>query len=106
MLAVAGTARNRARRNLNATWAVVHPRALSRLCPAIVGAVTSLLTAPPPRSGASALPVEVRGLRKAYGDVVAVDGVDLTVNEGDIYGYLGANGAGKTTTLRMVLGLI
>jgi ABC-2 type transport system ATP-binding protein len=51
-------------------------------------------------------PVEARGLVKRYGDVVAVDGVDLTVEAGDVYGYLGPNGAGKTTSLRMLLGLI
>jgi ABC-2 type transport system ATP-binding protein len=51
-------------------------------------------------------PVEVRGLVKRYGEIAAVDHVDLTVEEGDIYGYLGPNGAGKTTTLRMLLGLI
>ena len=51
-------------------------------------------------------PVEVRGLRKAYGDLVAVDDVDLSVEAGDVFGYLGPNGAGKTTTLRMMLGLI
>ena len=51
-------------------------------------------------------PVEVRGLVKRYGDVAAVDRVDMTVEAGDIYGYLGPNGAGKTTTLRMLLGLI
>jgi ABC-2 type transport system ATP-binding protein len=54
----------------------------------------------------SAAPVEVRGLVKRYGELVAVDEVDLTVNEGDVYGYLGPNGAGKTTSLRMMLGLI
>jgi ABC-2 type transport system ATP-binding protein len=51
-------------------------------------------------------PVEIRGLVKRYGDLVAVDGVDLTVEAGDVYGYLGPNGAGKTTSLRMMLGLI
>jgi ABC-2 type transport system ATP-binding protein len=51
-------------------------------------------------------PVEVRGLEKRYGELLAVDGVDLTVNGGDVYGYLGPNGAGKTTSLRMMLGLI
>jgi ABC-2 type transport system ATP-binding protein len=51
-------------------------------------------------------PVEVRGLVKRYGDIVAVDGIDLTVEPGDIFGYLGPNGAGKTTSLRMMLGLI
>lgn len=52
------------------------------------------------------MPVEVRGLVKRYGEIHAVDDVDLTVEVGDIYGYLGPNGAGKTTTLRMLLGLI
>lgn len=51
-------------------------------------------------------PVEIRGLSKRYGDLVAVDGIDLTVMPGDVYGYLGPNGAGKTTSLRMMLGLI
>jgi ABC-2 type transport system ATP-binding protein len=53
-----------------------------------------------------ALPVETLGLVKRYGDIVAVDHVDLTVEPGDVYGYLGPNGAGKTTSLRMLLGLI
>jgi ABC-2 type transport system ATP-binding protein len=52
------------------------------------------------------LPVETRGLAKRYGEIVAVDGVDLTVEPGDVYGYLGPYGAGKTTSLRMLLGLI
>jgi ABC-2 type transport system ATP-binding protein len=51
-------------------------------------------------------PIEVRGLVKRYGDIVAVDNVDLTVERGDVFGYLGPNGAGKTTSLRMMLGLI
>src|SRR2546429_9991816 len=51
-------------------------------------------------------PIEVRGLVKRYGEILAVDGVDLTVNPGDVFGYLGPNGAGKTTSLRMMLGLI
>jgi ABC-2 type transport system ATP-binding protein len=51
-------------------------------------------------------PIEVRGLVKRYGELVAVDHIDLTVEPGDIYGYLGPNGAGKTTSLRMMLGLI
>ncbi len=57
-------------------------------------------------SDVTAPPVEARGLVKRYGEVVAVDGVDLTVEPGDVYGYLGPNGAGKTTVLRMLLGLI
>jgi ABC-2 type transport system ATP-binding protein len=50
--------------------------------------------------------VEVHGLVKHYGDVVAVAGVDLVVHQGEVYGYLGPNGAGKTTSMRMLLGLI
>src|SRR5207248_1239353 len=60
----------------------------------------------PVASEPGAPPVEVRGLVKRYGDLVAVDDVDLTVEPGDVYGYLGPNGAGKTTSLRMMLGLI
>jgi ABC-2 type transport system ATP-binding protein len=55
---------------------------------------------------AGAPPIEARGLVKRYGDLTAVDHVDLTVRAGDVYGYLGPNGAGKTTSLRMLLGLI
>ena len=51
-------------------------------------------------------PIEVRGLVKQYGEILAVDDVDLTINKGDVFGYLGPNGAGKTTSLRMMLGLI
>jgi len=50
--------------------------------------------------------LEVRGLRRHFGRVPAVDGVDLNVHEGEIYGFLGVNGAGKTTTIRMLLGII
>jgi len=53
-----------------------------------------------------ALPISTAGLAKRYGDIVAVDGVDLTVERGDVFGYLGPNGAGKTTLLRILLGLI
>jgi ABC-2 type transport system ATP-binding protein len=53
-----------------------------------------------------AAPIEVRGLVKRYGEIAAVDHVDLTVEAGDVFGYLGPNGAGKTTSLRMMLGLI
>jgi ABC-2 type transport system ATP-binding protein len=51
-------------------------------------------------------PVVARSLVKRYGELVAVDHVDLTVEHGDVFGYLGPNGAGKTTSLRMLLGLI
>jgi ABC-2 type transport system ATP-binding protein len=52
------------------------------------------------------LPLEARGLLKRYGPVVAVDGIDLTVHAGDVYGFLGPNGAGKTTAMRIMLGLL
>ena len=52
------------------------------------------------------LAIEARGLVKRLDGFTAVDGVDLSVPEGSIYGILGPNGAGKTTTLRMLLGII
>ena len=52
------------------------------------------------------LAIEARGLVKRFDGVLAVDGVDISVPEGAIYGILGPNGAGKTTTLRMLLGII
>jgi ABC-2 type transport system ATP-binding protein len=50
--------------------------------------------------------IEVSGLTKRFGDVLAVDDLSFTVDEGRIVGFLGPNGAGKTTTLRMLLGLV
>jgi ABC-type multidrug transport system ATPase subunit len=53
------------------------------------------------------LVIETRALTKRYGDaIVAVDGLELRVRRGEVYGFLGPNGAGKTTTLRMLLGLV
>lgn len=49
--------------------------------------------------------IELVGLTKHYGDARALDGVDLTVPEGAVFGFLGPNGAGKTTTLRILNGL-
>src|SRR5438874_12360348 len=50
--------------------------------------------------------IEARGLRKAFGTTMALDGVDFRVEEGRILGIIGPNGAGKTTALNAVLGLI
>ena len=49
--------------------------------------------------------IRIEGLRKGYGEVVAVDGMNLTVNCGEVFGILGPNGAGKTTTLEIIEGL-
>jgi len=56
--------------------------------------------------GPGAAVLEVRGLRKVFGDLVAVDGVSFAVREGEIFGFLGPNGAGKTTTISMICGLL
>jgi ABC-2 type transport system ATP-binding protein len=49
--------------------------------------------------------VEVKDLTKTYGNLVAVDKVNFTIQEGEIFGFLGPNGAGKTTTIEMIEGL-
>ena len=49
--------------------------------------------------------IEAQGLTKRYGATVAVDGLDLAIRPGEVYGCLGPNGAGKTTTIRLLLGL-
>ena len=49
--------------------------------------------------------IEARGLRKAYGTTMALDGVNLRVDEGRILGLIGPNGAGKSTALNAILGL-
>ncbi|WP_276249610.1 ABC transporter ATP-binding protein [Haloarcula rara] len=50
--------------------------------------------------------IELNGLRKEYADVVALDGVDLTVEEGEVFGFLGPNGAGKSTTINILLDFV
>ena len=50
--------------------------------------------------------IETRGLSRTFGDVRAVEGVDLVVRPGGLTGFVGGNGAGKTTTMRMVMGLL
>ena len=51
-------------------------------------------------------PIEATGLVRRFGDILAVDGVDLAVQEGEIFGFLGPNGAGKSTTVRMLTTLL
>jgi len=50
--------------------------------------------------------IETSGLRKEYGDTVAVRGLTLEVQQGEVFGFLGPNGAGKTTSIKMLLGLV
>ncbi len=51
-------------------------------------------------------PIHVQGLVKTFGQVLALDGLDLEVPAGEVHGFLGPNGAGKSTTLRVLLGLL
>ena len=51
-------------------------------------------------------PIEAEGLVRRFGDIVAVDGVDLVVEQGEIFGFLGPNGAGKSTIVRMLTTLL
>ena len=55
---------------------------------------------------ASEIAVQTRGLRKTFGHVVAVEGLDLEIRRGEVFGVLGPNGSGKTTTIRMLCGLL
>ena len=46
--------------------------------------------------------IHARGLRKEFGELVAVDGIDFDVQKGEAFGFLGPNGAGKSSTMRMI----
>jgi ABC-2 type transport system ATP-binding protein len=48
------------------------------------------------------LAIDVRGLTKHYGDLAAVDGIDFSVGQGEVFAFLGPNGAGKSTTIKML----
>ena len=50
--------------------------------------------------------ITIEGLRKHYGEIKAVDGIDLEIRDGEIFGLLGPNGAGKTTTISMISGVL
>jgi ABC-2 type transport system ATP-binding protein len=50
--------------------------------------------------------ISLRGLRKSYGSKVVLDGIDLDVRAGEIFGYIGPNGAGKSTTIKILIGLL
>jgi ABC-2 type transport system ATP-binding protein len=63
--------------------------------------------APPYDAGMAAnAAIRTEGLTKRFGETLALDGLELTVERGEVYGYLGPNGAGKTTTIRLLLGLL
>jgi ABC-2 type transport system ATP-binding protein len=53
----------------------------------------------------AARPIQAESLTKRYGETLALDGLDLSIEPGEVYGYLGPNGAGKTTTIRLLLGI-
>ena len=50
--------------------------------------------------------IETRDLVRKFGEIVAVDGIDLSVSEGEVFGFLGPNGAGKSTAIRMLTTLL
>jgi ABC-2 type transport system ATP-binding protein len=69
------------------------------------GAISEILASWPGVAPGAAPAIETRSLTKRYGRVVALEGLDLTIPSGSIFGFLGPNGAGKTTTLRLLAGL-
>src|SRR5207244_1074891 len=60
----------------------------------------------PMAAGAMTAAIETHGLRKRFGEKVAVEDLSLSVPRGEVFGFLGPNGAGKTTSLKMLLGLV
>lgn len=67
---------------------------------------TSVVARPESAEPTPGVALRMRAVSKSYGSRRAVDGLDLVVHQGEIYGFLGRNGAGKTTTIRLALGLI
>ncbi|MGB5158221.1 MAG: ribosome-associated ATPase/putative transporter RbbA [Desulfobacterales bacterium] len=60
----------------------------------------------PRRADLSEVAIEARGLTRSFGEFVAVDHVDLRIERGEIFGFIGSNGCGKTTTMKMLTGLL
>jgi ABC-type multidrug transport system ATPase subunit len=60
----------------------------------------------PNGAGKSTAMLELRGLTRRYGEVLALDDVSFTVGEGQMFGFIGPNGAGKTTAMRIILGVL
>ena len=67
--------------------------------------MTTTSSSPPPPSGGASPLLEIRGLTVRFGQVTALEGLDVTVGRGEVVALLGTNGAGKTTTLRAISGL-
>ena len=64
------------------------------------------LTIPPRPAGKAEVAIDAKGLTRRFGDFVAVDHVTLTIERGEIFGFLGSNGCGKSTTMKMLTGLL
>ncbi len=64
------------------------------------------LTIPPRQAGEGEIAIEAHGLTRRFGDFVAVDHVTLSIERGEIFGFLGSNGCGKSTTMKMLTGLL
>ncbi|WP_097460841.1 ribosome-associated ATPase/putative transporter RbbA [Mangrovitalea sediminis] len=77
--------------------------AFLRLLP---GAERDPLTVPPRGDGEHAIAIEARGLCMRFGNFTAVDHVSFSIEQGEIFGFLGSNGCGKTTTMKMLTGLL
>src|SRR6185436_660149 len=60
----------------------------------------------PPRQMGTAIAIEAHGLTKSFGTFTAVDHVTLSIERGEIFGFLGSNGCGKSTTMKMLTGLL
>ena len=106
--------RRRCARGAATAGAVPPPLAVQRADPAaVVDSLFAARGAEPDGGAASGMDgaaasgpaVELRAVRKIFGDTLALDGLTLSVPDGSIYGFLGPNGAGKTTTLRILAGL-
>jgi ABC-2 type transport system ATP-binding protein len=69
------------------------------------GATSAAIGAAATNAAADGHAIEARGLTKRYGEVLALDALDLSVPTGSVFGFLGPNGAGKTTTIRLLTGL-
>jgi ribosome-dependent ATPase len=64
------------------------------------------LTIPPRTAGKAEIAIDAKGLTQRFGDFTAVDHVTLSIERGEIFGFLGSNGCGKSTTMKMLTGLL